>query len=88
MPLARSKRDERSDAAARDLVAHADVDLALDDDDPRALPHLMVVHRLSGLEANRDRTRPVLGRQHLRVDHAARRLDLHEVPRLHGSNLA
>ena len=61
---------------------------ALDDDHPRALAHLMVAHLLTRLEADRDRACTVVGRQHGRVDRAAGRLDLDQVPRLHGATVS
>ena len=80
MTLARSKRRQRPDTALYDVVTAADLRLALDDHEPGALPHLMVVHQLTGLEPERDRTGAVVRAQNLRVDGAAGRLDLREVP--------
>ena len=84
VPLARGERRERADAPLDDLVAAANLRLPLDDNEPRALADLVVVHGLAGLEAKSDRPRTVVGREHLRVDRPAGRLELREVPGLHG----
>lgn len=84
VPLARGERRKGADAPVDDLVAAANLRLALDDDEPRALAYLVVVHGLAGLEAKSDRPRAVVGREHLRVDRPSGCLELREVPGLHG----
>ena len=83
MTLARSEGHESAHAAPDDLVAGCDLGLALHDDDPRPLTHLVVPHFLPGIEADRDCTRPVVGHQDRRVDSATRGIDLREIPGLH-----
>lgn len=80
MSLARRERRERPDAATDDIVPAADLGLAFDDDEPGALAHLMILERLTGLEAKRDRPRAVVRREDLGIDGAAGRLELREVP--------
>ena len=88
MPLARSEGRERPDSAADDLVATANLGRPFDHDEPGALAHLMIVHRLAGLETDRDRAGAVVRHQHGRIDGAARRVDLRQIPRLHGWKLS
>ena len=84
MSLGRIERRERPDPAAHDLVAGADLGLALDDHEPGTLANLVVAQLLTGLEPEHDRARPVVRHQDRRVDRASGRLDLREIPGLHG----
>lgn len=82
--LARAEGRERPHAAVNDVAAAPDLGLAFDDDEPGALAHLVVAQRLAGVQANRDRSSAVVRHQDSRIDGPARRLELGQVPGLHG----
>ncbi len=86
MPLSRVEGDERSDATVDVLVAAGDLELPLDDDQPGPFAYLMIAELLTGLEPDRDRACAVVRREHRGIGTTAGRLDLGEVPRLHGSS--
>ena len=62
-------------------VGRGNVDLSVDDYDPRALVHLMLLQFLPGREAQQDRPRILAGREDRRLMRL--RLDAPQIPALH-----
>jgi CMP/dCMP kinase len=77
---------EKAGASGHRLTARqVDLDLSLDDQDPSALVHLMLLELISGAELNRDRTALVLGIEDHRL--AWLHVDRRNVPTAHGAQL-
>lgn len=87
VPLARVEPQERARAAAHRAAPAFDLDLTVDDREPRVLLHLVLAKLLARMDHDQDRARPVVRVQDDRVASAVRRGRRVEVPALHGRSV-
>lgn len=84
VPLVRFEAGQRARWGIDLLGSGAERDGALDHHDPGVLLHLMVAQLLAGIEANEDRPGFVVALEDDGRAAPSRRLDLGQLPRLHG----
>src|SRR5439155_19249665 len=85
-PLGRIELEERPRRRGDRALRRVDLDLAVDDDDPCPLSHLVLAELLSGIEPDQYRA-AVLGVENDRRPRTVRHFDLVQVPGAHAANL-